>query len=282
MGKRINIGIYIGPEDSDIAAWFNLLQENHMSRSKWVRGLFSAYSMQQPLDIGTIDPSLPLVKEITANQQLFFKNEPITPSKKASNFRYGWQVRGPNREFIKGSVINVSISKDEVLPIVNEVWGNGHQLATFVKSMIRQNLNYATEMIPPKLQNLQKIYAAFLVSQVHTKVDKSVQPCSSYTEESMQQTEVTQAQEQIKLPPSQSISDCQETFIQKEPSNLTSAAYKPIQKKQSQLPQCAAESHQYEASKAQLPKATPLPLDDFKETRHETHKPFKNPLLDRI
>ena len=42
MGSPTSIGIYISPEDKDIAAWFNLLERNHMSRTVWVRGLLAA------------------------------------------------------------------------------------------------------------------------------------------------------------------------------------------------------------------------------------------------
>ena len=52
MGKRINIGIYIGPNDLDIAAWLNMLQENGLSRATWVRGLLCAHSLGKPLSIG--------------------------------------------------------------------------------------------------------------------------------------------------------------------------------------------------------------------------------------
>ena len=45
MGSPTSIGIYISPEDKDIAAWFNLLERNHMSRTVWVRGLLAAYAL---------------------------------------------------------------------------------------------------------------------------------------------------------------------------------------------------------------------------------------------
>ena len=54
MGNSTNIGIYIGEGDKDIAAWFNLLQRHHQSRSKWVCGLLAAYSMGKPLQIGVL------------------------------------------------------------------------------------------------------------------------------------------------------------------------------------------------------------------------------------
>ena len=58
MGKRLNIGIYIGPNDLDIAAWLNMLQDNGLSRATWVRGLLCAYSLDRPLMIGCISTKI--------------------------------------------------------------------------------------------------------------------------------------------------------------------------------------------------------------------------------
>lgn len=166
MGTRINIGVYIGPDDTDIAAWFNLLQESNLSRAKWASGLFCAYAMNQKLDIGTINPSAPLIKGNPVGETLLFgSGNSQTEIKKRDRYGFGWQIRGPNREFIQGSVINVSISKAEVLPILNETWQNGHHLATFLKALIRSNLVYGEKASPPRIEVLQKVYSAFLVKQ---------------------------------------------------------------------------------------------------------------------
>lgn len=173
MGKRLNIGVYIGPDDTDIAAWFNLLQNHHMSRAKWVRGLFSAYALKRSLSIGTINIHAPLVSPPPASrgeEPLFGRGSSHSETVKRDRFGYGWQIRGPGREFIHGSVINVSVSKDEILTIVDEVWKNGHQLATFLKALIRKNLVYGADNVPPDLEALQKIYSEFIVSQNSKKI----------------------------------------------------------------------------------------------------------------
>lgn len=176
MGTRQNIGIYIGPDDLDIAAWFNMLQENGMSRAKWARGLFAAYALSQPLDIGTITltpaPAKPVPKPTDSN--LLFGVGSSQKDSGNDRYGYGWHIRGPNREFVQGSVINVSVRKDEVLPIINMVWSNGHQLATFFKALIRQNLKYGDKNIPPKFESLQKVYSEFMVSQATEKVSTEV------------------------------------------------------------------------------------------------------------
>lgn len=175
MGKRVNIGIYIGPEDSDIAAWFNLLQENKLNRARWVQGLFAAYAMQKSLPIGTVNPYAPLIRneevgESRGEDQLFGLGSSQSEILKRDRYGYGWQIRGPHREFIIGSVINISISKAEILPVIEEAWKNGHRLATFLKALIRKNLTYGEQSVPPRLEILQRIISEYMVLQNSKKL----------------------------------------------------------------------------------------------------------------
>lgn len=166
MGKRTNIGVYISPADKDIAAWFNLLEREHLSRSQWVRGLLAAYSLGQPLRIGVVDKRAPLIKD---------KDAPRDTVEPTGNFSYGWHIRGPHREFVIGSVINVSIRNDEIKATMDEAWENGHKLAPFIKALIRQNLKTGDKDIPPKLDELNRVWSEFLVknNSVKTKRKKA-------------------------------------------------------------------------------------------------------------
>ena len=160
MGKRINIGIYIGPNDLDIAAWLNMLQENGLSRATWVRGLLCAHSLGKPLSIGSINikpPKLAAPAPSPVTDTLMF-GVGDSQSPKKDKYGYGWQVRGPNKEFIVGSVANISISKNEVLFILDEVWANGHAVATFVKSLIRQSLTYDDTPVAPSSDELRALF----------------------------------------------------------------------------------------------------------------------------
>lgn len=175
MGKRINIGVYIGPQDTDIAAWFNLLQENHMSRAKWVMALLCAYAMRQKLPIGTIDIHAPLVKaSAPGNELLFGAGSSQAEVAKRDRYGYGWQIRGPHQEFIQGSVINVTVCKAEIMPILEESWKNGHRLATFLKALIRDNLEYGDHAAPPRIENQQKVVSAYFISQNSKKISNQV------------------------------------------------------------------------------------------------------------
>ena len=163
--------------DLDIAAWLNMLQENGLSRATWIRGLICAHSLGRPLMIGCIstnppEPTKPEPKP--ANGQLLFGVGDSQAARK-ERYSYGWQVRGPNREFIVGSIANVSISKNSVLPILDEVWANGHAVATFVKSLIRQNLAYASTPVPPSADELRATFTEFNIKQSKVKVPERVE-----------------------------------------------------------------------------------------------------------
>lgn len=172
MGKRINIGIYIGPNDLDIAAWLNMLQENGLSRATWVRGLLCAHSLGKSLSIGSISnkpvaPAAPVFKP-AVDTLMFGVGDSQSPKK--DKYGYGWQVRGPNKEFIVGSVANISISKNEILYILDEVWANGHAVATFVKALIRQNLAYGETPAAPSSDELKAIFTEFNIAQAKVKL----------------------------------------------------------------------------------------------------------------
>lgn len=175
MGKRVNIGVYIGQEDSDIAAWFNLLQENKQNRARWVQGLFAAYAIHKSLPIGMVNPYAPLIRneevgESRGEGPMFGLGSSQSEILRRDRYGYGWQIRGPHREFIIGSVINISISKAEILLVIEEAWKNGHNLATFLKALIRKNLIYGEQSVPPRLETLQKVLSEYIVLQNSKKV----------------------------------------------------------------------------------------------------------------
>lgn len=150
MSKRLNIGVYIGPDDLDIAAWFNLLKENKISRAKWVKGLLAAYAINKPLDIGSVSAA-----SISACEALPVKD----------NHTHGWQVKGINGEYIGGSVVNVSIGKAEIVGILEEAWANNHHLSTFIKALIHKNLKVSDKEVLPEPENYKRIYSEFLIKE---------------------------------------------------------------------------------------------------------------------
>lgn len=184
MSKRINIGIYIGSDDSDIAAWFNLLRENKLNRSKWVRGLLFANALHEPLDIGTIVMLQPEKERIPAEASGLLFGIGNSQSQEKHKHAYGWHVRGANKEFIRGSVITVSLNKELVEPLFEQIRDSGFQVATFLKAIIRENLKYGLKEIPPDNAALQKILATFLICQVCLKNEKKKTPSSYHSEQS--------------------------------------------------------------------------------------------------
>lgn len=155
MSTCTNIGIYIGEGDKDIAAWFNLLQRSGQSRARWVRALMAANALGKPLKIGIVDTRAPLIRDGPQ------KGDHVEPK---GGFKYGWQIRGPEGEFVIGSVVNLSIRGDEARDLLDEAWSNGHMLAPFVKSLIRGSLKFGDKEIPPKADVMRQIWSEFLVS----------------------------------------------------------------------------------------------------------------------
>lgn len=153
MGKHLQVGIYIGSSDSDIAAWFNMLRKNKLSRTRWIKGLLAAYALDKPLNIGTITFSaLSTVQQISASR---------------ASYKCGWHIKGTCGEFIYGSIINITIGKSAVAPILEQVLKNNHSVSAFAKALIRENLKMGDQEISPNTYDLNQLYSSFLIQQSH-------------------------------------------------------------------------------------------------------------------
>lgn len=189
MSTCTNVGIYIGEGDKDIAAWFNLLQRSGQSRARWVRALMAANALGKPLKIGIVDARAPLIRDGPQ------KGDYVEPK---GGFKYGWQIRGPDGEFVIGSVINLSIRGDEARDLLDEAWSNGHMLAPFVKSLIRNSLKFGDKEIPPKQDAMRQVWSEFLVSvngkmtgkkekmSLPAKIDNPVEDWAADTKQTIQ------------------------------------------------------------------------------------------------
>lgn len=257
MKKRLYIGIYIGPGDKDLAAWFNLLQFNNLHRSKWVRGLLMAYTLGQPLYIGTVSPNKALVEKSQHRQTdsilTGYGHSESFSAQKRDRYGYGWHIRGANKEIIVGSVINVSIGKPDELTILREVKENGHQIATFVKALIRKNLCYGEQSLPPDGMQLQQLQAEFVIQQ---------------------------AKVPLTIPPSPAGSVCSGINQQK---NECTYNITPLQPRDRQPPENKQDLN-YENENLTPDKSDScqesVNLKDKEKTSEQRH--FRNPLLDRI
>lgn len=244
MGNSTNIGIYIGEGDKDIAAWFNLLQRHHLSRSKWVCGLLAAYSMGKPLQIGIVDRKAPLIREGPKAGDTV---------ERTGHFKYGWHVRGPNKEFVIGSVVSVTIRNSEVQDILDEAWANGHKLATFIKALIRQNLKTGEKDIPPKADVLRRLWSEYLVSVNGT---------------------MTKAKRSNSLPVKEQKEEPQEDWTK----GVQPAAPEPADREEPQAP-----PKQEPLPRLDNPdRVFQFEEDPPKEGPNTTHKLGKNPLLSQI
>lgn len=204
---RLTIGVMITKDDLDIAAWFNMMKREGQNASKWIAGMFAAYEIGEMLNAGSVaiaplNPPLSSPPKISPSHAQSSSNRSQTllfgsgkagisaqTQKSSSKYSYGWTVKGPNGEYVVGSVVNVSIARQEILPIIDQVRKEGHQLAPFVKALIRQSIAIADFDRPPSINALNQIFARFLLSQ--KKSTPATQPIPKIETQSSQKQQTT-------------------------------------------------------------------------------------------
>lgn len=165
--QHTTIGVMITEDDRDIAAWFNMMRGHNAS--KWVAGMLAAWKLGKTLDAGgcTVDASnqsgamVGAQRPLTTGGLLFGSGR---ASAAAPKYHYGWTVKGPAGEYIVGSVVNVSIARKEIQPIVQELRNKGVQLAPFVKSLIRSNMKVEAVNRLPDISALNEVFTEYRLS----------------------------------------------------------------------------------------------------------------------
>ena len=156
--KHPTIGVMITEDDRDLAVWFNMMRGHNAS--KWISGMLAAWDMGETLDAGGCPPPAAPVqvqKPTHAATLLFGSGQAGTGNKR----NYGWTVKGPNGEYIVGSVINVSIARREIRPIIDRLRREGRQLAPFVKSLIRSSITTEERQRLPDINALNAVFARY-------------------------------------------------------------------------------------------------------------------------
>lgn len=157
--KHPTVGVMITEDDRDLAAWFNMMKGHNAS--KWIAGMLAAWKMGQTLDAGgcSIPPrrdNAPAISRPTSG--LLFGSGQASVSAKRS---YGWTVKGANGEYIVGSIINVSVARKEIQPILDELKQDGHQLAPFIKALIRSNMQVEAANRVPDISSLNAVFMQY-------------------------------------------------------------------------------------------------------------------------
>lgn len=162
MSSRPTVGIMITKDDADVAAWFNMMKGHNPA--KWVSGMLAAWSMGEKLESGSIVLNEEVEEVVDGRRQTdkfgyghFGSSIPVP----ASNRKYGWTVKGPDGTYIEGSVINLSVARQEIQPIISALKANHTQLAPFIKSLIRSNITIASEQKLPDISALTSVMARY-------------------------------------------------------------------------------------------------------------------------
>lgn len=142
---KLSIGISIGKNDLDIAAWYNMLKANHLPVSTWTSYAVLAFVYDSPLDIGTVKIEK---KKEQAQASLMFGSGNTQNTEKES--KRGWKKRGSKGEFVEGSIIMVPIYKEDVVFALKKLKEKGVAHSSAVKSIIRKYLKVGDQTIPPQ------------------------------------------------------------------------------------------------------------------------------------
>lgn len=162
-GKAVvhqTIGVMITEDDRDLAAWFNMMRGHNAS--KWIAGMLAAWKLNQTLDAGVcaLPASTPVpIRSAGSGGLLFGSGQASVPASKKRN--YGWTVKGPSGEYIVGSVINVSIARKEIQPIIQQLRQEGRQLAPFIKALIRSSMTVGEITRLPDIAGLNAVFAQY-------------------------------------------------------------------------------------------------------------------------
>ena len=134
--QRLNVGVLITEADADVAAFFNALMQADQKPAKWLSGMLAAYAQGIPFSVPDlrgaefVDPK----PEPTAG--MMFGNGSVSGDTR----KYGWQVRGPHGEIVKGSVVNVSFCRGEIIDVLLKMRSQEVRSATFLKELIRHDM----------------------------------------------------------------------------------------------------------------------------------------------
>ena len=164
MSSRPTVGIMITKDDADIAAWFNMMKGHNPA--KWVSGMLAAWSMGESLEGGTVVlKQLPKpVLNFAPVPSKFGYGRFSSPSQPTPKYTYGWNVRAADGTYTEGSVINLSIARQEIQPIVAKLKSNRTQLAPFIKSLIRSNISLSSHPQLPDISALTSVMSRYRLS----------------------------------------------------------------------------------------------------------------------
>lgn len=141
---KLSIGVSIGKNDLDIAAWYNMLKANKLPISTWTSNVVLAFVFDKELNIGTV--KIEKKKESTQASLMFGSGNTQSNSNETKR---GWKVRGTKGEYIEGSIIIVPIYKEEAAFALKKMKEKGVPYSSALKNLIRKYLKIGDQTDPP-------------------------------------------------------------------------------------------------------------------------------------
>lgn len=141
---RLSVGVTIGKNDEDIAAWYNMLKANGFSLSEWTGYLALAYSADRKIDIGTVNVNKG-GGSVSVPSLLFGSGNSLSQAGAGE----GRKRRGPNGEYVEGSVIMLSIYNQNAIHVYQYLREQGIGYSKAVKALIRRYLKYGDHTAAP-------------------------------------------------------------------------------------------------------------------------------------
>ena len=162
---QVSVNIYLGKRDQDIVSWFNLLNKNGLSRSKWLSALLIAYESGLSLPIGSVTTPTqnPISPTSADKKETSVPQEPAAKHKSASDtmifgaeaYRIKSQKARREHQAGKGkqatinSHLYVCITNKKALESYERLKKSGYKIATIIKYAIRESLEIGEDDIAP-------------------------------------------------------------------------------------------------------------------------------------
>ena len=292
---NLNIGITIGKQDLDIAAWYNMLKENNLSIVAWTNNVVLAYLSDKPLDIGTIHIK---TKEENPQSSNFMFGSGNSQSNQASKFpkeRWEQKTRGKDDELIEGSVLFIRTRNEDVIYALKSLKSKGYTYSGTIKALIRRYLKTGKSSIPPLYQSFNSLVSLEYLDkgELRKKREKDEKPNSmkkNSNRNQQKQVEQKQIENQSKeqYAEQHELDQYEQTQYQNEQEHKPQTPQKSFSSQQSQQQSKQQQQSQQQPKQQQQVKQQ-SPPQQFKQQSSHQQSPRekqgsqgKNPLLNFI
>lgn len=147
-----NIGLSLRKQDGDLIAWFNEMNRQEQSASRWIGALLVAYVEGELIptqSAGTyILPKKEVVVESDDELGLF------TSKTKAKSVPNSWAVRDSNDDYTYGTVLNFKLTNNKSLEAYRTIKSQDEKISSVIRMMIREGFKESCDDYQQVYSNL--------------------------------------------------------------------------------------------------------------------------------